>query len=317
MTARSCIVAAIFLTCSSGAASAESRPLKERFLSEYSDSFRRLEKLYTHVDLTEETTGPGAKAKYGGTMTFRWRSQGTKFRDDLISLSGAIAQSKISRGDLSCRVYASSQPILAKVQRGDKYAITEIHGRVDQSLVRVARVVSPRLVFVPYCVNESNIMELINMPNVEVRSFGEIEPGKASLKYVIRGEGGRTLDSEFVFDTTRCWAVISHANRRFSTQVEYGDSIDGVPIAKRLTHYWNGDFKTPAFVSELKEINPGPIPEETFTLAEFGLPEIPETKQPGFPIFASLGLLGLIFSLVLGWFLRWRGMRKVDLRRTS
>jgi hypothetical protein len=172
--------------------------------------------------------------------------------------------------------------------------------------------VSPWLAFSSYCIYSKTIMELIGMKEIEITVLDESEPGKARMKYTTRVEGGNTWESEFVFDKERSWAIISHRNSRLSTDVEYGDSINGVPMAKRLVHYWNGDFKTPAFVSILKDIKPGPVPDSVFTLADFGLPELPQPKKPGFPVFATLGLLGLVVSIILALFIRKRSAPNVE-----
>ncbi len=289
-----------------GEARAVDRTLNDKFIAEYSQSFHKLEDFYRNIDLTEESTGPGMDKKFGGTITFHWRSSGEKFRDDVTSLDGAIAQSKVSRGDVNCRIYTTSKAPLARVKRGEKYAITEIHKGDDTSLIGNARMVSPRLAFASYCVYSTTVLDLVNRDIIEVKALDEPDPGKVMMKYLTHVPGGETVESEFIFDKEKCWAITSHRNRSLLTKVEYGDTINGIPVAKRLTHYWSGDFVTPAFVSVLKDIKSGPVPDSVFTLAEFGLPELPYPKKPGFPIFGTLGIAGLIVAAVLAWVIRKR-----------
>src|SRR6266852_7694725 len=124
MIYRSYLIVIVALAASTQYAVAGDRSLNDQFVTQYSEGFHRLETFYRNIEMAEETTGSGADIRFGGKLTFHWRSSGSKFRDDMISLSGAIAESKLSRGDVSCRIYSTSPGRLARVAPSGKYALT-------------------------------------------------------------------------------------------------------------------------------------------------------------------------------------------------
>lgn len=290
------------------------QPDKERFLATYDQYARRLEGFYRNLDLTEESTGTNLDALFGGPMTFRWRANGTKYRDDLMSLPGVIVSSKVSRGDVNCRVFSASAgttPKLSPVSHQQTYSITEIHGGEVERLLSLARSGTPRLAFAPYCTYDRTILDAVKSDRLEVTSFDDAAPGLATLKYKNLRSNGEAWEGELVFDKDRCWALISDRKPMRLTKVEYGDSVSGVPIVKRLTYWYGGDLQTPACVSIVKDMKIGPAPESAFSLADFGLPDLPESRKPGFPIYAALGVGGLVIAILLGLFIRRRAKTRI------
>jgi prepilin-type processing-associated H-X9-DG protein len=162
------------------------------------------------------------------------------------------------------------------------------------------------------------ILEFISKDSVTVDALDESESGKALLKYSIRREDGGVRRCSIQFDKLRSWVVLRE--ERDSTRridIEYGESVSSIPLAKRLTAWQGGDFKTPYFISVATEIKPGPPPSDVFTLAAFGLPELPGAPKRAFPIWTTLGISGLVVSGALAWLARRRATLKGAPRVTA
>lgn len=195
---------------------------------------------------------------------------------------------------------------MAQLKTAASYSITEMHKGDSDSLIGISRLLSPRLAFAPYCVYESTLLELIKLDRVDVKSLEDIGSDNVKMTYTLRGDNGAVLESDIVFSKSNSWSILSHSNQRFKTAIEYGQTDKGVQVATRLTHYWNADFSKPALISILKEFKSGPVSDSVFTLAEFGLPELPGPARPKFPIYTTIGVGGVLLAIILGWILRRR-----------
>lgn len=110
-----------------------------------------------------------------------------------------------------------------------------------------------------------------------------------------------TVKAWTTFDPNRKWAVTEYegtfglsGETIKSGKVEYGESIDGVPILQGSS-YFNGNKEVKFIYDKVEKIPSGKYPESLYRLSGYGLPEPKKQSRP----WLSRGLILMMIALVL------------------
>jgi hypothetical protein len=117
----------------------------------------------------------------------------------------------------------------------------------------------------------------------------------------------------FLFARDKCWALRGWSegvatvtdgpdfldNEQARAEIEYGDSLNGVPLLKHVT-YWRqrGNERFSILDYRIDEIKPGPPSSKEFKLATFGIGDIRAEKETGYWLYlimAGVVLLAAAF----------------------
>jgi hypothetical protein len=309
MSCNRALLVAFFLIAIPHALRGDERSLKDEFIAAYRKPASQLEQFYRNIDLSETPVGKWATLRYGEKATLRWRSSGNRFRDDYLDGTGSITRSHLWLGDVKCAIKRvgvnrsaniATNPGIADGQA--HFALTSVTDVKSRDPLSVDHTESPRLAFAAYCIHDEPILVFVKRGNVSVASFDDGDPKNATVKLDVLRENGHVSHETLVFNKELGWALEKDQYIAGGTEVEYGDSVSGIPLVKSLKYWQEGNFKEAFFTSTIKEIIPGPPPDSIFSTAEFGIPELPGwSRRTEFPILTTLGLIGLGIALVLSW----------------
>jgi hypothetical protein len=171
-----------------------------------------------------------------------------------------------------------------------------------------------------YCKGNVPLTEVVKEPGFTVTSFGSVDrPGEflARIEYEHRLEEpspGVTYSGWIIFAPQQCWAIrescegIKGTERKGVRQITYEGSVQGVPLLKHILLTTQGppDASGGETSIEVLELIPGPVPEEEFTLAAFGLSDagLQATVPPWF-YYQLIALLAAAAALLF-----WRLARR-------
>ena len=292
--------ALLFVTCGGlPSTSAAEKGLKQQFLDAYRESAARVEKFYRNVDLTEVPYGEWATRQYGAKATIRWRSRSDNYRDDVVSHQGVVTKSWLQIDGFRYKVVRTRA---TDAKGKPTYALAHFEPVREPGLFLVEHTQSPRLAFAAFAIFDVPIIHFVQQDFISVTRFEETKD-KATVHLSARPPGSsRVITDVLVFDKRESWVLSDwRAGSTKRTVIEYSGSSSGVPLVKRLTYWQEGNFDKPFFVSELKNLVPGPPPADVFSLEAFGL-EGMHPRNGGFPwlivICLAVGALCVVLWLV-------------------
>jgi hypothetical protein len=155
------------------------------------------------------------------------------------------------------------------------------------------------------------LLDLIGRPDFRYTKAAEVdEDGQRLIRveFALSAKDAPVHSATLFIRPDLGWAVVRSEyflspgqKRPFVTTAEYGRSIDGIPIATKVTSRGVTDH-SPSKDYELHELSPGPTPASEFTLSAFGLPEMGTTGASSYQdrtIYWLLGAAALFLVLAV------------------
>jgi hypothetical protein len=148
----------------------------------------------------------------------------------------------------------------------------------------------------PYCLRGAPIVELMAEPGFKVRRVARSEKDGKSLVTVYFAEAGFGHDGELFRRTgwfsvcpDDAWAVHEYESHTeladgrqvvWQGDVQYGPTREGIPTLQAVrTQLLRPDGREVEITTDVESLDFGPLPEEEFELASFGL-EPPKEEGP-------------------------------------
>jgi hypothetical protein len=311
----STVVFAIFVAsvAHSNIADAASEVSLEHFLAEYTPAVERIEDAYFRLCISErQRTRPGHRPPGMSDIRLRWfpRGIGRQHRFDLLRADGTVDFAKVSTGSGEFSVKRNDD---AKVTPGTPaFHYTRIASSGETAASVKGTIAWIRTPFAPYTVYDTRIDEYLRDPQEHITLTDLTKSNKdgaptATLSFRQRWRG-KTVHGHFVFAPESGWVLLEYQEGPPLGQhinVEYGKAIDGIPMIKKVTCRSTKYGQEPYLVAEVTDVQSGPAPDEMFTTATFGLPDVTQPPTRSW-LWLSLGLGGLAIALVLGRAFRHR-----------
>jgi hypothetical protein len=214
---------------------------------------------------------------------------------------------------------------LSRTDKDHRWIVEEFTGRTNNKVPTAAAPPSLPFLGAPLRCVYLDMPTILELPTFHLEGTDEIlEGGEKLLRLKVRYQYGRLSPHEgwILVAPEKSWAIreyrISSGRKDgrdviWAGKVEYGRSVDGVPIPKRALYTIPISQGQGVRVDEciFEEFVPGPTPREEFTLAAFGLPELGKPESNRYSAHSRLWLLlAAVVCLALGVGLRMLSRRE-------
>jgi len=282
---------------------------KEDLLAAYEPAAQRLQAFYTNLYISADITKsnwvymphqpPGEKVEF--------RANGRLIRSDRVIEDAAHPETIVQVAG------AQRGFVVSKAPGANAFILDTWHANPELT-TESSRLFNP-LAFAPYCILEVTILEWMKRPSVRLRAVEEVqEQGelllKATFDETFKREGQVLhLSHRFLFEPQRNWACRRYAyggTNPECAEIEYEGEVDGIPLIKSAT-YWKEDKGKRANMTHatVRKLIVGPVPEDQFTLAAFGIAE-PVEGTARASTYAAIGVATLVVALLLSLWARRR-----------
>jgi hypothetical protein len=273
---------------------------KKDFLADYEPAAKRLEDFYrrTTIRARAVTTAPeGERSK-----NIRYEANDRLLR---LEISDEVWNGKPS--DVCFRAMVTNPKAsfwITKKVNSDRFQINKlVHRNIDYAK---AVAIDGEIPFAPFCWRDGRVTTFLKFPNVSILKIEDLSiDGETLCNLTWKQEFPRSAEGKdtkpwigwFLFDPARCWVLRGHRLGPLEASLEYGPLQDGVPMIKKLEYWYDKDgsrsYVTTITVSEIKRVE---APEKDFTLAAFGMNDVPPPRSPALYYLLAFGFIGLIVA---------------------
>jgi hypothetical protein len=289
---------------------AQSQRLREEFLKEYLPGCRKLIDFYEHLmmeaDFQGETRYPQGKCERS-RMHFVFKANAPLF---LMETHYGENWLKKEPGTVEVRLITRRKGYDIDKLAGGDYHYTHIFVP-DVFYLRLG---FKEFAFAPYCFRGILLSDFLKMPEVQVTQVRWYQEGGAERVAVHYRQfrGQESGPGWMVFSPQNSWALLQHGrgieNNWIRTLV-YENLMEEVPRLKQVQERQIAGGIEGEDLWTIRRLVPGPVPEEEFTPAAYGLAEPVERSSVFFLLFwLALALLLLTILARLLHYL-WKKQR--------
>jgi hypothetical protein len=206
---------------------------------------------------------------------------------------------------------------LLSVQPEQPYHITNMWDRTPENDATLY-IGEALFAFIPYCWFDLRIPDMLRYPYLTVlriQKYKENNQERVDLWYQVKGPSPIDYTGKMVFSPSNSWALLSRVayqgeKPKNRYDIIYDDLSKEVPWLKKVAYWQQNDGGSVIQKTwTIRRLVPGPVPEEEFTLAAYGVTEPVERPSVFFLLFWLA--LAVLFLTILARLLHylWKKQR--------
>jgi hypothetical protein len=279
--------------------------LLEEFLKEYLPGCRRLIDFYEHMmleaDYQEEVRYPKGKCERS-RMHFFFKANAPLF---LMETYYGENRYKVEPGTVKIQLITRHKRyLLEKPPAGDRYRYTYLATPNVENI----RLGFNEFAFAPYCFAGLLLSDFLKLPQVQVTKVQRYKERRAErvavhyhLKQMIQKQW-IDIQGQMIFSPKNSWALLQHSRgpkEEWKRTLTYENLEEEIPRLKQICHRQVGGPGEAEGEDRwtIRRLVPGPVPEEEFTPAAYGLAE-PVERPSIFPLLFWLALALLLLTIL-------------------